>query len=54
MTNKTSLSPEAKEARNRYLREWRKNNPDRVKVHQSNYWEKQAEKNDNSQEIREG
>jgi len=39
-----TMSAEAKEARNRYLREWRKSNPESVKKHQANYWEKIADK----------
>lgn len=39
---KNELSKEAKEARNKYHREWRKNNPDKVKKHKKTYWEKKA------------
>lgn len=46
---KMTLSPEAREARNRYLREWRKKNPNKVKEHQANYWERQAEKYEQDQ-----
>lgn len=42
MTN--SISEAAKEARNAYLREWRKKNPERVKAIEARYWEKKAEK----------
>lgn len=38
------LSKEAREARNEYMREWRRKNKDKVKKHQETYWERQAEK----------
>ena len=38
------MTPEAKEKRNEYMRQWRKNNKDRTKQHQADYWQKQAEK----------
>ena len=40
--NKKQLENAAKEERLRYFREWRKNNPDKVKQHNRNYWEKKA------------
>lgn len=49
MTAEKGMSPEAREARNAYLREWRKNNPNKVKAHQANYWERQAEKYEQDQ-----
>lgn len=39
---KNKLSKEAKAAFNKYQREWRKNNPDKVKKHKKTYWEKKA------------
>ncbi|MFD2446692.1 hypothetical protein ACFSO7_22390 [Bacillus sp. CGMCC 1.16607] len=40
------MSPEAIEARREYMREWRKNNPEKVKKHnkknKARYWEKKA------------
>jgi hypothetical protein len=42
--NKSGLnySEEAKEARRKYLREWRKKNPDKQKRYVQNYWQKKA------------
>lgn len=37
-----ALSKEAEEARKEYYRQWRKANPDKVKRHKQNYWEKKA------------
>lgn len=36
------LTEKAKEARRKYAREWRKNNPDKVKEHTERYWTKKA------------
>lgn len=36
------LTDEARRERNRYIREWRKNNPEKVKAAQTRYWEKKA------------
>jgi len=36
------LSEEAREARNRYAREWKKRNPEKVKATLARYWEKKA------------
>lgn len=33
-----------KEAKNAYLREWRKKNPDRARAISDRYWKKRAEK----------
>ena len=38
------LSNEAREARNKYMREWRKKNPDKQKEYERRHWEKLAEK----------
>lgn len=46
-----SMSPEAREARNAYLREWRSKNKVAVKQHQINYWERQAEKQQDIKEV---
>lgn len=40
--DKKTLEAVAKEERLKYYREWRKNNPDKVKTHNRNYWEKKA------------
>lgn len=37
-----SMSDEAKKARREYLNNWRRNNPDKVKQHTKNFWEKKA------------
>ena len=36
------MANEAREAENAYLREWRKNNPDKVKAIKKRYWERKA------------
>lgn len=38
------MTPEAKAARSAYLRQWRKNNPDRVKAANEKYWEQKVKK----------
>ena len=38
------MTAEAREARNAYLREWRRQNPDKVKQQRERYWNRQAEK----------
>ena len=38
-----TLSDEAREARNKYYREWRKNHPERVREYAKKYWEKQID-----------
>ena len=37
------LSDEARELRNAYMREWRKENKERNKQISANYWERKAE-----------
>lgn len=39
------MSEEAREKRNEYMREWRKNHPDKVKAARDRYWEKKANGN---------
>ncbi len=36
------MTDSAREARNAYLREWRKKNKDKVKAAKERYWEKKA------------
>jgi hypothetical protein len=36
------LDDKAKQARNEYMKQYRKNNPDRIKKIQEKYWEKKA------------
>ena len=38
------LEAAAQEEKREYFRRWRKNNPDKVKKHNENYWRKRAEK----------
>ena len=33
----------AAEARRAYMRQWRRNNPDKVRAHQERYWAKKGE-----------
>lgn len=48
------MTEAAKEARRRYNRKWRKNNPERVANNQARYWQKQADKIAAEVEAREG
>lgn len=36
------MSEAAKEAAREYKREWRKKNPDKVRMHTARYWERKA------------
>ena len=36
------MSKQARDELNRYHREWRKNNPDKVKERNKRYWERRA------------
>ena len=38
-----NLTDKAKEFRNQYQREWRRNNPDKMKQYVVNYWEQKAD-----------
>lgn len=38
------MEQQAKEARNKYMREWREKNKDKVKLAQERYWEKKVNK----------
>jgi len=40
--DKKTLETTAKEERLKYFREWRRKNPEKVKQHNKNYWEKKA------------
>ena len=46
MTKKETqlMSQEALELKRDYQRNWRKNNPDKVREHNRNYWEKRVKK----------
>lgn len=48
------LKQAAKEEKLRYFREWRKNNPEKVKKHNKNYWEKRALKKLQEEELADG
>jgi len=37
-----SISEAARQEKNRYFREWRRRNPDKVKAAQRRYWERRA------------
>jgi DNA-binding NarL/FixJ family response regulator len=36
------LSEKAREIRNQYQREWKRNNPDKLREYNTRYWEKKA------------
>ena len=38
----SQLSDQAKQLKNEYMRNWRKNNPDKIRKYQRDYWERQA------------
>lgn len=38
------MNKDAREARNKYSREWRKKNPDKVKSYREKYWTRKAAK----------
>lgn len=42
MSDLSKLDNAAREARNRYYREWRKKNPEKVKESNERYWAKKA------------
>lgn len=48
------MTAEAKEARNAYLREWRRRNPDKVKAQRERYWINQAKKRKEADESGKG
>ena len=41
-TKSKNLSPEAKEARRKYHKEWAAKNPDKVRENNRRYWERKA------------
>ncbi len=45
------MTEQARLLKNKMLREWRKNNPKKVKQHQVNYWNKKAEQMEEQQEV---
>ena len=44
--SKAKLSPQAREERRKYYREWRRKNPDKVRKHLNDYWERKAATNE--------
>lgn len=40
----TNIKDLIKEEQHKYFKEWRKNNKDKVKKHNQNYWEKRVQK----------
>lgn len=42
---KYTISKEAREAKNKYYREYRKKNPEKVKKYIADYWERKANEN---------
>ena len=38
------MNDKAKQARNEYMKNWRKNNPDKIKRIQERYWNKKFDK----------
>lgn len=37
-----TISDQAKEARRKYIRDWQRNNKEKMKQYMANYWEKKA------------
>lgn len=37
-----AMSEAARKAKTEYMRQWRKNNPDKVKAHRESYWERKG------------
>ena len=48
------MTDEAKAARREYKRQWRKNNPDKVKAQQDRYWQKKAEEAEQEMKQKDG
>lgn len=46
------VDEEARALRNEYMREWRRNNQERVKVIQARYWEKKFRERFKDKEVR--
>ena len=44
MKEKTTLTPEARKAKNLYAQEWRKAHPENVRETNARYWNKRVEK----------
>ena len=50
-TRSQSSRNDARAARNAYAREWRRNNPDKVKAANARYWEKKAAEMKSTEEV---
>lgn len=48
-----NLSERARALRNAYQREWKRRNPDMVRKHQADYWERKAAQMTTEQQARE-
>jgi len=44
------MSEAARQAKNEYARQWRKNNPDRVRQNNINYWERRVKNLNNDED----
>lgn len=53
MTEK-DIKEMARKKKNEYQRKWRKNNPEKVREHQNNYWERLALKEMEGKAIEKG
>lgn len=47
------MTEEAKKAKNAYMKQWRKKNPDKVKANTARYWEKKARERMEQEEVNE-
>ena len=43
LSNTETKQELARALRNQYLRQWKKNNPEKVKQYRQNYWDRKAE-----------
>lgn len=51
----TNMTPEARAARAKYMREWRKKNPEKQREYNAKKWERKAQMlKEQKQDIREG
>ena len=47
------LSNEAREARNEYMRQWRRKNPDKLRQYNVDYWERKARESSPENQVKE-
>lgn len=45
------MTEEARKARNEYMKEWRKNNKDKVRANNQRYWEKRASRSKGKENV---